>query len=239
MSQTDSIISYERVDDVAVITMDDGKANALSYALLAELDEALTRAEQEASAIVLAGRAQRFSAGFDLKVMMQGPESARDLMTRGGDVMMRLYGCPLPTVAACTGHALAGGALLLLCCDLRIGAEGAFKLGLNEVAIGLPVPHLAYRLAQDRLERRRRYEATLMATIFDPAGAAAVGFLDRTVAEEEVLATARAEAARLGALPSFAYAHTKRSMRGPIITEIREALAEDLKKLHDLAQGGG
>ncbi len=237
MSQTDSRTTYERVGDVAVITMDDGKANALSYAMLEELDAALTRAEQEASAIVLAGRERRFSAGFDLKVMMQGPAAAAGLLTRGADVMMRLYGCPLPTVAACTGHALAGGSLLLLCCDLRVGTEGSFKIGLNEVEIGLPVPHLAYRLAADRLARTEFYSATLMAKIYDPAGAVRSGYLDRAIAADEVLATAKAEAARLGALPKHSYSHTKHSVRAPIIQEIRDTLKSNIEQITALAGG--
>ncbi len=235
MSQTDSRISFERVGEVAVITMDDGKANALGYAMLDELDAALTRAEQEASAIVLAGRERRFSAGFDLKVMMQGPAAAAGLLTRGADVMMHLYGCPLPVVAACTGHALAGGALLLLCCDLRIGAEGPFKLGLNEVEIGLPVPHLAYRLAADRLDRREFYKATLMAKIYDPAGAVQTGYLDRAIAVDQVLETAKAEAARLGELPKHSYSHTKESVRAPIIQEIRDTLKTNVEQITALA----
>src|SRR5580698_201502 len=98
----------------ALIQMDDGKANALSAAMIAELVEALTRAEKEARAVVLSGRPDRFCAGFDLKVMMSSPEAARGLLTGGVELLMRLYGSPLPIVIACTGHALAGGALVLL-----------------------------------------------------------------------------------------------------------------------------
>lgn len=200
--------------------MDDGKANALSYAMLDALSEAISRAEGEAKALVLAGRPGKFCAGFDLKVMMSGPEGAKGLLQRGGEVLMQLYGSKLPTVAACTGHALAGGALVLLCCDTRIGAEGSFKLGLNEVQIGLPVPVLAYELARDRLSKQGFYTATLQATIYDPKGAAGVGFLDRTAPGEEVLAAALAEAKRLAGLSARAYAFTKSCLRQPIIDRV-------------------
>src|ERR1700722_11350099 len=108
------VATYRLEGPIAHIQMDDGKANALSETMLGELDEALTRAEKEAGAIVLSGRPQRFCAGFDLKVMMSSPEAAQNMLRRGAALLMRLYGTPLPLVVACTGHALAGGALVLL-----------------------------------------------------------------------------------------------------------------------------
>src|ERR1700729_932081 len=123
---------YRLEGATAHIQMDDGKANALSQAMIDELVDALTRAEKEASAVVLAGRPDRFCAGFDLKVMMSSPEAAKTLLRTGADLLMRLNGSPLPIVAACTGHALAGGALVLLTADVRFGSAGAFRIGLNE-----------------------------------------------------------------------------------------------------------
>src|SRR5262245_39765802 len=131
--------------------MDDGKANALSVAMIDALIGALDRAEKEAKALVLAGRPERFCAGFDLKVMMAGFDQAAALLKHGSELLMRLYAAKVPLVIACTGHALAGGALVVLTGDWRIGAQGAFKIGLNEVSIGMPVPVLAMELARDRL----------------------------------------------------------------------------------------
>src|SRR4029079_13155145 len=122
-------LTYSLEDSIAVIRMDDGKANALSVTMIDALLAALDRAEGEAKAIVLAGRDERFCAGFDLRVMMSGPEQATALLTRGSELLMRLYEATLPLVIACTGHALAGGALVVLTGDLRIGAQGAFKIG--------------------------------------------------------------------------------------------------------------
>src|SRR5687768_15008226 len=109
--------------------MDDGKANALSYAMIDALLESIERAEKEASAMILTGRPERFCAGFDLKVMMASPADAKKLLTRGVDLYMKLYGSKVPLIAASTGHALAGGALVLLCSDIRIGAEGPYRIG--------------------------------------------------------------------------------------------------------------
>lgn len=230
-----TVAHYQLEDKVAVVRMDDGKANALSDAMLSELDLALTQAEKEATAMVLAGRPERFCAGFDLKTMMSGPDAAKALLGRGARLLMRLYGSPIPIVAACTGHAIAGGALVLLTADLRIGAEGAFRIGLNEVSIGLPVPVLAMELARDRIARNELARATLRATIFEPLEAARIGFLDEVVAPDGLLDRAKAEAARLGGLSRLAFAGTKKRLRGKTIEHILGTLEEDMRTI---AQGG-
>jgi enoyl-CoA hydratase len=225
------LVTYSLEDKVAVVTMDDGKANALSQQMIDALLAALTRAEQEAGAMVLAGRADRFCAGFDLRVMMSSPQAATTLLAAGSALLMRLYGAKLPLVIACTGHALAGGALVVLTGDYRVGAAGAYKLGLNEVSIGLPVPVLAMELARDRLSKRALVHATLLAQIYDPEGALAAGYLDALAPADEVLARARTEATRLAALPSGAFRATKQRLRGATIDHIRDTLASDMQTI--------
>lgn len=225
------LVDYKLEQSTAVLSMDDGKANALSEAMIEQLLASLARAEQEAKAVVLTGRPERFCAGFDLKVMMSSPENAKALLTRGADLLMKLYGTPLPLVVACTGHALAGGALVLLTADVRFGAGGAYRIGLNEVSIGLPVPVLAMELARDRLNGRALARATLMAQIYDPEGAAEAGFLDQVVPAADLLARAKEEAARLGELSRFAFHATKTRLRGRTITHIRDTLEADMKSI--------
>jgi enoyl-CoA hydratase len=226
-----TVAPYRLEGTTAIVQMDDGKANALSDAMIAELLDALGRAEKEATALVLAGRQDRFSAGFDLKIMMSSPEAAKALLVRGSDLLMRLYGSPIPIVAACTGHALAGGALLLLTCDVRVGAAGAYRIGLNEVSIGLPVPVLAMELARDRLATTELTRATLRAQIYDPDGAARAGYLDEVVPAADVLARATAEATALGAHSRLAFAGTKKRMRGKTIAHILGTLDEDMRTI--------
>jgi len=228
---TSDLVTYTREGNVAVVQMDDGKANALSSEMIDRLLEALTRAETEASAMVLAGRPDRFCAGFDLRVMMSSPDAAKDLLRRGSSLLMRLYGATIPLVVACTGHALAGGALVVLTGDYRIGAAGAFKLGLNEVAIGMPVPVLAMELARDRLTPTELPRATLLAQIYDPAGAQHAGYLDEVVAPDQVLARATAEAARLGAYSRSAFQATKTRLRGRTIDLVTSSLEADMRSL--------
>lgn len=227
---TASPATLELSDEVAIVRMDDGKANALGPAMLDALDAAFDRAEREAKAVVLAGRPGRFCAGFDLKHMMAGPESARALVTRGADVLLRMYAHPQPVVVACTGHALAGGALVVLCGDVRLGTAGEFKLGLNEVAIGLPLPILAIELARDRLDPRHLTEATLLARQFDPEAARDAGYLDHVVPADQLLPRALDEARRLAGLGSVPFAASKRALRRDTIRHIRDTLEENIRE---------
>lgn len=198
-------VTQQRVGAVSVITMDDGKANAVDDATIDQLTAALD-ASADARAIVLAGRPGVLSGGFDLGVVGNGGPAAQALIDRGGALVLRLYTSPAPVVVACTGHAVALGAVFLLAGAWRVGAAGDARVGLNEVAIGLPLPPLLIRLARDRLAAPRRTEAVLLARMWTPDEAVAVGFLDEVVAGEEVRTTAVSRAAELaGRLQPDAY----------------------------------
>ena len=213
------------------ITLDDGKANALSNEVLDALDAALSFAEEKKQALLLIGRPGRFSAGFNLQTMMSGPEPARALVARGARFMMRLWLAPIPVVAACTGHAVAGGALLLLCCDRRVAAEGPFKIGLNEVSIGMRLPAFAAELARFRLLPTQLGAATLESRMFTPAEAAEVGFVDGVAAPEALVERAHAEAVRLAALQRHAFAGTKRILREATAARVLDTLDADLHRI--------
>jgi len=225
------VLTYTLEDRVAIVKMDDGKANALSVAMIDKLLEALDRAQREAGAMVLAGRQDRFSGGFDLKVMMAGPDAARGLLVRGADLLMKLYATTIPLVVACTGHAMAAGALVVLTGDYRIGTEGTYKIGLNEAQIGLPVPVLAMELARDRLAPQALTRATLLGHVFEPADALAVGYYDEVLGAEHVLPRAIAEAKRLAAISPAAFKHTKTRLRGKTIAHVRATSDADLLEL--------
>ena len=222
--------SFEIIDSVGVLRLDDGKANAIGYETLAAIDTALESACSDAKALVIIGRPGRFSAGFDLRVVSSGPDAARDLVAAGARTAMRIYGASVPVVAACTGHALAFGAIMLLASDVRIGADTDAKIGLNEVSIGMSLPIFAIELARDRLDPRYFTRSTALATLHDPAGAAQAGFLDEVVAPEDVEQTAMETARMLGDyLNSTGFALTRRTARGATIDHIEATLDEDLK----------
>lgn len=222
-------IQYELNDGVAILTLDDGKANALGHDVVMSLGKHLDKAEQEASAVLFVGREGKFSAGYNLKEMMAGPDSARRLVKAGGELMLRIFTFPRPVVAACTGHALAAGGILLLACDLRIGADGPFKIGLNEVPLGMTPPMYLVELARHRLSKRWYTRAVTQGQIFTPAEAADVGYLDACVGGEELLSVAKAEAKRLGALPHAAFAEAKRREREAIATALLHGIDDDMQ----------
>lgn len=226
---TAALVSCDIEHQVAAIRIDDGKVNAVSHQLIAELGQALDRAEQQARAVVLVGRPGRFSGGFDLGVMTAGPEAMRELVLAGGALFLRLFTFPAPVVVACTGHALAAGAVLLTTADHVVGAEGAFKIGLNEVSIGMPLPIFALELARHRLGPRHLAAATLHARVHDPRAALEAGFLHELVAPEQLEQTALDRARALAdALSPPAYQRTKASLRGAIARHVEQTLAEDI-----------
>lgn len=221
-------------DGVAVVTLDDGKMNAISHEVLAQLHAALDQAMTDAKAVCIRGNGRALSAGFELAVMTSGDSAGvRGLVQAGAELLLRLYVHPQPTVLAVTGHALAAGALFTLVCDSRIGTPGTSKIGLNEIAIGLALPMFVLELANDRLSSRYLTRATIQAEIFTPDVAVAAGYLDRV--ETDCVASALEEARRLACLPTGAYGRTKRSIRGPLADRVLTGLTEDLAALAKLA----
>ena len=223
-------VSTEQVGAVLVVHLDDGKANALTRSTIAAIGDAIATAESDDTlgAVVLHGRPGRFCAGFDLGVMRGGDFGAIvGLVSDGGDLVRRIYGSSVPVVAACTGHALAAGALLLLGCDLRVGADVDCKIGLNEVAIGMVLPDWAMTIARERLSVRHAQASVTLAQVYDAGGAADAGYLDVVVPENDVLDTAVARAAELALLDARAYAATVRTYRGTVLERMAEQVAAD------------
>ena len=230
-AMTTGPVTYELDGAVAVVRIDDGKANAISHEVLDALHAALDRAESEARAVVIAGRDGRFSAGFHLPTMTAGTTEMRGLVSAGAELLLRIYLLPLPVVVACTGHALAAGALVLLVGDTRVGASGDFKIGLNEVAIGMQLPVFGIELARDRLAPAQFTAATIQARIFSPDDAIAAGYLDQTAAPDDVVAVAIAEASRLAELRTGAYAETKARARTTTVDFVLSTLADDMASI--------
>ncbi|MFL5817046.1 MAG: crotonase/enoyl-CoA hydratase family protein [Conexibacter sp.] len=216
-----SLTSYDLADGIATVAMDDGKANALSPAMLAELSAALDRADADGAIVLLTGRERTFSGGFDLRTE---PGDWPAMVAGGARLAERLLSFPHPVVAACNGNAVAMGGFLLLACDVRVGAAGAFKLGLNEVAIGLAVPRFGIALAQHRLTPPYADRCMLTGALLDPEEACAAGFLDRVVAPERLRDEATAAARALAAIDRTAHAKTKRHSRERVLAGVRDGI---------------
>ncbi len=223
-------VTTEQRNGVLICHIDDGRANALSAEIIAAITEVVAAAEADESvtALVLHGRPGKFSAGFDLSVMMGDDLAATiSLVADGGALVHTLYGSSVPVVAACTGHALAAGALVLLGCDVRVGADIDCKIGLNEVAIGMVLPDWAFTIAVERLSRRHLQRAVATARLTSAAGAVDAGYLDEVVPVDSVLDVAVERAAEFAALNLRAYAATIERLRGDVLDTMEAQIAAD------------
>jgi enoyl-CoA hydratase len=221
------LVSYEMADEIATITMDDGKANALSLKMITEVGEALDHAAADHAIVILTGREGRFSAGFDLGVLTGGGPDALDMLRAGFELSERLLSFPTPVVIACNGHAVAMGVFLLLSCDYSIGTAGAFKITANEVAIGLTMPLAAVEICRVRLAPAHFNRAVVTAEVYSPETAVPAGFLDRVVAADELREAAREVATNLAKLDMAAHAGTKLRAREHALKAIRAGIEAD------------
>lgn len=224
------MFSYTVTDDIARLVFDDGKANAYSASAIREARSLVARASEESKAIILAGRPGRFSAGFDLRTIQQGGDPARELVGSGISLLLDLFRSPVPVVAASTGHALAFGALVLLACDRRVSVDGDYRVGLNEIAIGVALPVFAVELARYRLATNS-LESVLLGATFEPVRAAEMGYLDVVVAEDELIDAAVAEASRLAELSAAALLVTKSQLRRDAVRRIVDARDSDVEMM--------
>lgn len=228
---SDSTVSAERHGDVLLVRVDDGKANAFSVPMLAALDAQIDAAEADdgIGAVVIAGNDRAFFAGFDLTVIRGGDRAAiGELVSAGGAMVRRAYGSSVPVVAACTGHAVAAGALLLLGCDHRVGPDAPVKIGLNEVAIALTLPDWAMTISKERLSRRHLQRCVANARLLDGNGAVEAGFLDEAVSPDAVVDRALEVAGELAeTLDARAYAGTVNTLRGDVLAAMDASVERD------------
>ena len=225
------LVGYRLVDRVATIVIDDGKVNVMSLAMQNAIHRALDRAESDEAVVVLAGRPGVFSAGFDLVTLRAGGDEAIDMVWGGFELAARVLAFPHPVVVACTGHAVAMGAFLLLSGDLRIGVDGPFRITANEVAIGLTMPRAAIEILRQRLTPAAFSRAVTLADTFSPTDAATAGFFDRLVAVDEVVSTAQVIGAKLATLDQDAHAASKLRARQATLEGIRAGLDRDRAEL--------
>ncbi|QHG63895.1 crotonase/enoyl-CoA hydratase family protein [Pseudomonas putida] len=221
------LITYHAEDGIATLTLNNGKVNAISPDVIAAFNAALDRATQERAVVIITGQPGILSGGYDLKVMTSGPKEAVALVTAGSTLARRLLSHPYPVIVACPGHAVAKGAFLLLSADYRIGVEGPYKIGLNEVQIGMTMHHAGIELARDRLRRSAFHRSVINAEMFEPKDALDAGFLDKVVPAEQLLEVAQGVARELKKLNMLAHKNTKLKVRKALLDTLDEAILLD------------
>jgi enoyl-CoA hydratase len=222
-------VTYRLEDSIAMITMDDGKVNAMSPQMITEINAALDQAAADRAVVVLSGREGVFSGGFDLKVLRAGGPESIAMVRAGFELAERVLSFPMPVAIACTGHAVAMGVFLLLSGDYRVGAAGSFKLAANEVAIGLTMPRAAVEILRQRLTPAHFNRAVTLAEPFSPDNAVEAGFLDKVVGASELQGVTRSTAVALSRLDMTAHAESKLRARQPALNAIRAAIEVEFR----------
>ena len=220
-------VTYQSEDHFVVITIKNGKANAISHEVIHGLNRSLDKAQQENKVVILTGQNGIFSAGFDLKVMTKSSESAKELVIKGSKLSLRMLSFPQPIIVLCSGHAIAKGAFLLLSSDYRIGVAGDFKIGLNEVMIGMTMHHAGIAIAKARLSEVYLNRSVNNAEIYNPKEAVKAGFLDMIVPEKELLSTAIKVAEMFSKLNKKAHFETKLKVRKTHLKDLEKAIELD------------
>ena len=226
-------VTYQSEDNFVVITFKNGKANAISHEVIHGLNRSLDKAQQENKVVILTGQNGIFSAGFDLKVMTKSSESAKELVIKGSKLSLRMLSFPQPIIVLCSGHAIAKGAFLLLSSDYRIGVAGDFKIGLNEVMIGMTMHHAGIAIAKARLSEVYLNRSVNNAEIYNPKEAIKAGFLDVIVPEKELLSTAIKVAEMFSKLNKKAHFETKLKVRKTHLKDLEKAI--DLDNTMDIS----
>ena len=220
------MLNYELRGDVACLTLDDGKVNAIGHDMIKHINDALDKAENEAKAVLIIGRENMLSGGFDLKEFKKGPEATTALVRNGFQMLTRMYGFPLPLVTACTGHAVALGAFLLLASDTRIGTHGDFKITLPETAISMEVPAALMTLCVSRLTTQHLTRAAIQAEVYTPEGAVEAGFYDEVTDLDNLVEHALGVAQRLAQLPTEFYGRNKLLARNDLLATMQNNVDE-------------
>ena len=214
-------LTYEKIEEISLIRLDDGKANAMGPEMIKELNEAIDKAEEESRALLITGRPGLLSGGFDLTVIRSGDNDAiRSMVKSGAKLLMRIYGFPKPIVMATAGHGVALGGFLLLAADYRFGVSGDFKIGLNEVAIGMTLPPFALMLAKARIANQFLTNSAINANMFNPETAKLAGFLDEVSNPSELLSNSIDKTKELATLDLSAFKQTKNDFRSADIQRI-------------------
>ncbi|WP_223447038.1 crotonase/enoyl-CoA hydratase family protein [Pseudomonas sp. BF-R-19] len=225
------LISYHLEDGIATLTLSNGKVNAISPDVIAAFNAALDQAVTDRAVVIITGQPGILSGGYDLKVMTAGPREAVALVTSGSTLARRLLSHPFPVIVACPGHAVAKGAFLLLSADYRIGVDGAFSIGLNEVQIGMTMHHAGIEIARDRLNKVALQRSVVNGEMFNPQGAVAAGFLDVVVSPEELQGAALAAARQLKKINMTAHKNTKLKVRKALLEALDNAIIQDQEHL--------
>lgn len=208
-----------------LVQLNRGKANPLNAEFIAELRQLVTNVNQDPhiEGVILTGQDHYFSAGLDVVELFDyDPDAIHTFWLALMDLLAEMSGSPKPWISAISGHSPAGGCVLALCCDYRVMAEGNYKIGLNEVPVGIVVPKGIYELYAQVLGARLAYQYLLEGRLMSPEQALQVGLVDDVVPLEEVVAQATVKMQQYLAFNQIAWQETKRNLRQELVAALQD-----------------
>jgi len=216
-------VTYRK--SVVIVKLNRGITNALNLELVQELAKTVERvsANPKVRALILSSANEKFfSIGFDIPQLYGLPkEDFREFYEAFNQACMALYTLPKPTVAGITGHAIAGGCILALCCDYRVIGAGRKLMGLNEIKLGVPIPYLASSILQSIVGAREARHVEEFGEFYEAELLLKKGLVDEVAPQEEVMSRAREMGETLGSMPPEAYQRIKESRVEEVEKRIR------------------
>ena len=230
------MIELVQQDDIAVLTLRHGKANALDIEFCDAIAEQFRALETAPSrAVVLIGQERMFSAGVDLiRLSAGGAPYVRSFLPALHRLYDAVFHHPKPVVAAINGHAIAGGCVLACCADRRIAARDGGRIGVTELLVGVPFPALAFEIMRFATPPAFLAEVILSGATYPPDVALARRLIDEMVEPTELMPRAMAAAKMLATIPAATFAATKRQLRQPMIDRLsqhRQRIDAEVEKI--------
>ena len=215
------MIERSQHDGILTLRLAHGKASVLDVELLDALLRELDGAAEDVRALILTGTGTIFSAGVDLfRLTREGADYVRRFLPPLSEVVRTLFSFPRPVVAAANGHAIAGGCILVLACDVRLMAEGAGRIGVPELLVGVPFPTAALEVVRFAVPRDKVQSLIYTGRTLLPQEAFTTGLVDELVAPNELLARAQEIARQLALIPPQVYRMTKQALRAEALERI-------------------
>mgnify|MGYP003952329307 CR=1 FL=1 len=229
---TDSIATLTQDNDISIIKLDDGKANAFSYDMLTQVNELLAKVPRDSGALVITGRDGLFSGGFDLKTLAAGDmEKITKMVQLGYRLLLELYSFDRPIIAAVSGHSIALGLFVTCSADYRIAIDGKYICQANEVRNNMDIPTQIMEILKARVNKNYFYPAVFHSDAYSVQDSIEVGFIDEVVPQTEFMDRVMEKAKELATLPHPFYANTKKSAQD----DVRQKISDAIEKYENLA----
>lgn len=221
------MIEVEQQDEVAIVRMVHGKANALDLEFCRELEDTFVRLEKDADAVVLTGSRTMFSAGVDLlRALDEGAPYLERFIDTLSSFCQSIFAFSKPMIAAVNGHAIAGGCVVACMADRRLMASGSARIGVPELLVGVPFPAAPLEIMRWVIPPRYIGEVLYGGATYEGPAAMERGLIDEIVPSEELMAQSVVAARTLAGLAADAFRLTKRQLRQPSLDRMRLAAGD-------------